>query len=181
MPQINLKYRQKAAYFSMHGNPCPCCSAADSNINSRHNNFTFSHVFAFQSIRRFVAICKRKQICFCKMVTFFSNSVKRKRMEWLLYSYRKSSIKPPRGGGLIFFKYFWGGWGGLKEKWGAYLRSKVSRGRTCGSRAVYCFANDKKMVTILHGELERKIEKVKHMELEVMRPKTKNNMNLQPE
>ena len=49
----------------------PCCSAADSSINSRHNNFTFSHVLTFQSIRRFVAICKRKQICFCKMVTFF--------------------------------------------------------------------------------------------------------------
>ena len=49
----------------------PCCSAADSSINSRHNNFTFSHVLTFQLIRRFVAICKWKQICFCKMVTFF--------------------------------------------------------------------------------------------------------------
>ena len=26
-----------------------------------------------------------------------------------------------------------------------------------------------------------KVEKVKHMKLEVMRPKTKNNMNFQPE
>ena len=42
-------------------------------------------------------------------------------------------------------------------------------------------SNDKKMVTILHRELERKVEKVKHMKLEVMRPKTKNNMNFQPE
>ena len=42
-------------------------------------------------------------------------------------------------------------------------------------------SNDKKMVTILHRELERKAEKVKHMKLEVMRPKTKNNMNFQPE
>ena len=42
-------------------------------------------------------------------------------------------------------------------------------------------SNDKKMVTILHRELERKIEKVKHMKLEVMPPKTKNNMNFQPE
>ena len=33
----------------------------------------------------------------------------------------------------------------------------------------------------LHRELERKVEKVKHMKLEVMRPKTKNNMNFQPE
>jgi len=37
------------------------------------------------------------------------------------------------------------------------------------------------MVTILHRELERKVEKDKHMKVEVMRPKTKNNMNFQPE
>ena len=42
-------------------------------------------------------------------------------------------------------------------------------------------SNDKKMVTILHRELERKVEKVKHMKLEVMWPKTKNNVNFQPE
>ena len=42
------------------------------------------------------------------------------------------------------------------------------------------FYNDKKMVS-LHRELERKGEKVKHMKLEIMRPKTKNNMNFQPE
>ena len=37
------------------------------------------------------------------------------------------------------------------------------------------------MVTILHRELERKVEKVKYMKLEVMPPKTKNNINFQPE
>ena len=37
------------------------------------------------------------------------------------------------------------------------------------------------MVTILHRELERKVENVKHMKLEVMTSKTKNNMNFQPE
>ena len=42
------------------------------------------------------------------------------------------------------------------------------------------FSNNKKIVTILHKELERKVEKVKHMKLEVMRPTTKNNMNFQP-
>ena len=42
-------------------------------------------------------------------------------------------------------------------------------------------SNDKKIVTILHRELERKVEKVKHMKLEVMQPKTKNNMSFQPE
>ena len=43
------------------------------------------------------------------------------------------------------------------------------------------FSNNKKIVTIFHGELEHKVEKVQHMKLEVMRPKTKNNMNLQPQ
>ena len=38
-------------------------------------------------------------------------------------------------------------------------------------------SNDKKMVAILHRELECKIEKVTHMKLEVMPPKTKNKMN----
>ena len=42
-------------------------------------------------------------------------------------------------------------------------------------------SNDKKMVTILHREVECKVEKVKHMKLEVMWLKTKNNMNFQPE
>ena len=42
-------------------------------------------------------------------------------------------------------------------------------------------SKDKKMVAILHRELERKIEKVKHMKLEVLPPKTKNNLNFQPE
>ena len=34
------------------------------------------------------------------------------------------------------------------------------------------FPNNRKMVTILHRELERKVEKVQHMKLEVMRSKT---------
>ena len=42
------------------------------------------------------------------------------------------------------------------------------------------FSNFKKMVTILHRELEHKVEKVQHMKLEVIWPKTKNNMNFQP-
>ena len=43
------------------------------------------------------------------------------------------------------------------------------------------FSHNKKMVTILHRELEHKDEKVQHMNLEVMRPKTKNNMSFHPE
>ena len=42
-------------------------------------------------------------------------------------------------------------------------------------------SNDKKMVAILHRELERKLEKVKHIKLEVLPPNTKTNMNFQPE
>ena len=70
----------------------PWCSAADSSINSRHNNFTFSHVLIFQSIRRFVAICKRKQICFCKMVTFFGN---------IVYSYSYLLLKGLRVSSIV--------------------------------------------------------------------------------
>ena len=44
------------------------------------------------------------------------------------------------------------------------------------------FSNNKKIrVTIFHRELEREVEKVKRIKLEVMRPKTKSNMNFQPE
>ena len=43
------------------------------------------------------------------------------------------------------------------------------------------FSNNKKMVTILHKKLEQKVEKVQHMNLGVLQPKTKNNMNFQPE
>ena len=39
------------------------------------------------------------------------------------------------------------------------------------------FSNNKKMVPILRREIEHKVEKVQHMKLEVIRPKTKNNMN----
>ena len=40
------------------------------------------------------------------------------------------------------------------------------------------FSNNKKMVTILHREVEHKVEKVQRMKLEVMRPKTKNSMRI---
>ena len=43
------------------------------------------------------------------------------------------------------------------------------------------FSNNKKMVTILHRELKHKVEKVQDMKLEVIQPKTKNNMNFQPD
>ena len=49
------------------------------------------------------------------------------------------------------------------------------------TRCYTAFSNNKKMVTILHRELKHKVEKVQDMKLEVMLPKTKNNMNFQPE
>ena len=43
------------------------------------------------------------------------------------------------------------------------------------------FSNNKKIVAILHRELEHKVEKVKHMKLEVIQLETKNHMNFLPE
>ena len=49
------------------------------------------------------------------------------------------------------------------------------------ARCYAAFSNNKKMVKIRHREREHKVEKVQHMKLEVMQPKTKNSMNFQPE
>ena len=49
-------------------------------------------------------------------------------------------LSPP--GGLIFFKHFLGGLyreGGLIQLAKCISENKVSRRRTCGSRALYCF------------------------------------------
>ena len=59
-------------------------------------------------------------------------------------------------------------------------RSKVVEDGLVVPRHDTAFSNNKKMVTIFHRELDHKIEKVKHMKLEVMRSKTKNNLNFQP-
>ena len=69
----------------------------------------------------------------------FSNTM----MSHIIYC--KSPIKPP--GRLNFFKHFWEGRRGLIKRVGAYLNylakringNKGSWGRTCGSRALYCF------------------------------------------
>ena len=71
---------------------------------------------------------------------------------------------------------------------GAYV---ISRNASTGARFLEdgpvvpgrytAFSANKKMLRILHRGLERKVEKIKHMKLEVMRPKTKNNVNFQPE
>ena len=96
-------------------------------------------------------------------------------------------LSPP--GGLFFSSTFEGGLnreggGGSKERRG--LLNLATGARFLEDGLVVpgwytALSNDKKMVTILHRELERKVEKVKHMKLEVMRPNTKNDMNFQPE
>ena len=68
----------------------------------------------------------------------------------------------------------------LIEREGLFKLSFLEDGLVIPRRYT-AFSNNKKMVTILHRELERKVEKVKHMTLEVMRQKTKNNMNFHPE
>ena len=125
-----------------------------------------------------------------------SKFVKRKAVIITRFRYRKSSIKPP--GGLIFFQAVLRGGGliereGLKERGGLFnLAKRITCSKntvvvtvksiyfTCGSPQVtktkFLFFKN-----VLRRELERKVEKVKHMKLVVMRPKTKNNMNFQPE
>ena len=79
--------------------------------------------------------------------------------------YHKSSVKLPgqgeqgRGGGLLFyFKHIWGG-GALIEMGGLFNLAK-------------------KMVSILHKELECKVEKLKYKKLEVMQMGLKNKSEL---
>ena len=43
--------------------------------------------------------------------------------------------------------------------------------------ALYCLFNNQKIVSDPHKELERKVEKLKHMKLEVMQPKIKKSDN----
>ena len=74
-----------------------------------------------------------------------------------------------------------------REGEGAYLiQRNVSTGATFLQDGLVVtgryttFSNNKKMVIILHRELEHKVENVLHKKLDVMRPKTKNNKNYQP-
>ena len=67
---------------------------------------------------------------------------------------------------------------GAKREWGLFKFLEDGLVVTGCSTA---FCNNEKMVTILHRELEHKVEKVEHMKLEVMQLETKNNMNFQPE
>ena len=96
------------------------------------------------------------------------------------YVYRKS----------IFSSTFDGG-GELNKEWGIKYSEKHQREQGFSRRTdlwfpgvILSFSNNTKIwVTILHRELvlERQVEKVKHIKLEVMTPKTKSNMNFHPE
>ena len=61
-------------------------------------------------------------------------------------------------GGAYHFKHIWGG-GGLIETGGL-------------------FNLEKKTVSVLHKELEYKVEKLKYKKLEVMQPRIKNKSDL---
>ena len=81
-------------------------------------------------------------------------------------------------GGLFFSSTFEAG-GELKRDGGTLFNFAkcITRARFLEDGVVVtgrCTAssNNKKMVTILHRELEHKVEKFQHMKLEVMRPKT---------
>ena len=65
----------------------------------------------------------------------------------LLSGYRKSSIKPPGGGGLIYFKPIWEG--GLIETGGLFERGGLFNLKTT-------------MISVLHKELDCKVEKLKY-------------------
>ena len=68
----------------------------------------------------------------------------------------KSSIKPPRG--LNYFKYISGG------------------GELIWERAL--FNVTKTMVSVVHKDLECKVEKFKYKKLEVMQPRIESNSEL---
>ena len=58
------------------------------------------------------------------------------------------------------------------------FKKEVSRGRLVVLGHYTASSNNEKMVSILHKELERKVEKFKHMKFEVMQPKIKNKPQL---
>ena len=89
----------------------------------------------------------------------YKKSVLRVQSCW--FAYRKCFIKP---GGLVYFIFIWGGWvlletGGLFE-------------RECS------FNLEKTVVSVLHKELEYKVENLKYKKLDVMQPRFKNKSRL---
>ena len=83
------------------------------------------------------------------------------RVQSCWFAYCKCFIKP---GGLVYFISFWGGWG-LIETGGLFEREGL-------------FNLEKTVVSVLHKELECKVEKLKYRKLDVMQPRIKNKSNL---
>ena len=83
------------------------------------------------------------------------------RVQSCWFAYRKCFIKP---GGLVYFIFIWGGWG-LLETAGLFQRE-------CS------FNLEKTVVSVLHKELEYKVENLKYKKLDVMQPRFKNKSKL---
>ena len=90
-------------------------------------------------------------------------------------------LSPPGGGTIFFQALLSGGGGAYLIYWNVSTGTRFIEDGLVVTGRYTAFSNNKKMVTILHRELERKAEKVQHMKLELMRSKTKNNMNFQSE
>ena len=81
--------------------------------------------------------------------------------EW--FTHLKFSNKSPGGGGLLYFKHIWGGGGGGLKR---------DRGFTWDKGGLIDFAETE--VSVLHKELECKVEKLKYAKLEVIQMRIKN-------
>ena len=94
-----------------------------------------------------------------------------------VFSYLKSSVKLP--GGLIFSSTFEGA---LNRERGLFNLAKHIKGSKVSLVPGHytAFSNNKKIVIILHRELERKVEKFKAHEVGGHAAE-ENNMNFQPE
>ena len=84
------------------------------------------------------------------------------RVQSCWFAYRKCFIKP---GGLVYFIFIWGGWGLLET--GSLFERECS------------FNLEKTVVSVLHKELDYKVENLKYKKLDVMQPRFKNKSKLQ--
>ena len=96
----------------------------------------------------------------------FSGKVRKRKL-------RSKDTNLSSTGGLFISSTFEGGRGGG----GGGLNREGGHFHICESGyytvALYCLFNNQKIVSDPHKELERKVEKLKHMKLEVMQPKIK--------
>ena len=98
----------------------------------------------------------------------------------LVFTPTVNPLIKPRRGGAYFVQALLKGRGGLKREGSLFnIAKRITRSKNTlvGDRVDLCVV----LVTVnsisftcgsLHRELERKVEKIKYMKLEVMRPKT---------